>query len=231
MKPASFPALPRRRIAVDSKYKIALERLLYNRNKEVFQGQADRLYLQNEKDELEKLKQNLNQNAMMIRASFSGLVVWDDQNADIKYLPENMGNLTPDDLILKDSDKQNTAEENRGSLGLIRAEEAFTVKKDQTFARLVNNEKSWYVCCVDNKKAGRIQNGNALSLKVDGLEGLIPGMVESVQPMGDEPSLLYPLTVWLKKPFICGMSVADLIVENIEGLKIPVRSLANRNIQ
>ncbi len=210
--------------------KSALERLLYHRNKEVFQGQADRLYLQNEKDELEKLKQNLNQNAMIIRSSFSGLVVWDDQNADIKYLPENMGNLTPDDLTLKDSDKQNTAEGNGGSLGLIRAEEAFTVKKDQTFARLVNNERSWYVCCVDSKKAGRIQSGNALSLKVDGLEGLIPGMVESVQPMGDATVVTVSFNRMVEKTVHLRHVSADLIVENIEGLKIPVRSLANRNI-
>ncbi len=209
--------------------KSSLERLLYQRNKEVFQGQEDRLYLQNEKEELEKLKQNLSNSATMILSDFSGLVVWDDQTADEKYKLENIGNLTPDDLAVKDTDKTKNGEKNDGRLGLIREEEAFTVKKDQTFARLVNNEKSWYVCTADSKRAARIKAGDGLSLKIEGLEGLIPGTVESVQPMGDTSIIIVSFNRMVEKTIHLRHVQADLVIENVEGLKIPVRSLANRN--
>lgn len=211
--------------------KSALERLLYQRNKEVFQGQDDRLYLQNEKEELEKLKKNLKQNALMIQSVFSGLVVWDDQCTDPKYMLENMGNLTAEDLALKTSDNPKTVEENGSSLGYIRAEEAFTVKKDQTFARLVNNEKSWYACAIQSKAAQRLKNGDVLSLKVDGLDELIPCMVESLQPMGDDTVVTVSFNRMVEKTVHLRHVSADLVVESIEGLKIPVRSLANRNMR
>lgn len=209
--------------------KSALERLLYQRNKEVFQGQGDRLYLQNEKDELEKLKQNLSLNATMIQSEFSGLVVWDDQPVDEKYRFENIGLLTPDDLALQNSEKLKNGDAKDGGLGLIRAEEAFSVKKDQTFARLVSNEKSWFVCTADSKRAERIKAGNSVSLKLEDVEQLIPGTVESVQPMGDITTVVVSFNRLVEKTVHLRQVQADLVVESIEGLKIPVRSLANRN--
>lgn len=209
--------------------KSALERLLYQRNREVFQGQGDRLYLQNEKDELEKLKQTLNQNATMIKSDFSGLVVWDGQDVDEQYRLENIGLLTPDDLAPKDSDKQKNGEKNEGSPVLIRAEEAFPVKKDETFARLVSNEKSWFVCTADSKRAERIKAGDGLSLKIEGVEELIQGTVESVQPMGNVSIFVIAFNRMVEKTVHLRQAKADLIIESIAGLKIPVRSLANRN--
>lgn len=209
--------------------KSTLERLLYQRNREVFQGQGNRLYLQNEKDELAKLKQNLNQNATMIQSEFSGLVVWDDQPVDEKYRYENIGLLSPADLAPPNSEKQKNSNANEGGLSLIRAEEPFAVKKDQTFARLVNNEKSWFVCKADSKRAARIKAGDGLSLRLDGVEQLIPGTVESVQPMGDVTTIVVSFNRLVEKTVHLRKVQADLVVESIEGLKIPVRSLANRN--
>ncbi len=206
-----------------------LERLLYQRNREVFQGQGDRLYLQNEKSELEKLKQNLNQNATMIRSEFSGLVVWDDLPVDEKYSLENMDSLTPDDLALPNTEKTKNGDTSISKLSLIRAEEAFAVKKDQTFARLVSNEKSWFVCTADNKKAARIKAGNSLSLKLEGLEQLIPGTVESVRPAGNTTIITVAFNRLIEKTVNLRQAQADLVIESIEGLKIPVRSLTNRN--
>jgi len=209
--------------------KSTLERLLYQRNREVFQGQGDRLYLQNEKEELEKLKRNLNQNATMIRSEFSGLVVWDDQPVDEKYRIENISLLTHDDLILPNSGKQKNSDVITDRLYMIREEEAFAVKKDQTFARLVSNEKSWFVCAADSKKASRIKAGNSLSLKLEGLEQLIPCTVESVQPEGNTATIVLSFNRLIEKTVNLRHVQADLIIESIEGLKIPVRSITNRN--
>ena len=185
--------------------------------------------MQNEKEELEKLKRNLNQNATMIRSEFSGLVVWDDQPVDEKYRIENISLLTHDDLILPNSGKQKNSDVITDRLYMIREEEAFAVKKDQTFARLVSNEKSWFVCAADSKKASRIKAGNSLSLKLEGLEQLIPCTVESVQPEGNTATIVLSFNRLIEKTVNLRHVQADLIIESIEGLKIPVRSLTNRN--
>ena len=165
----------------------------------------------------------------MIQSEFSGLVVWDDQPVDEKYRFENIGLLTPDDLALQNSEKLKNGDAKDGGLGLIRAEEAFSVKKDQTFARLVSNEKSWFVCTADSKRAERIKAGNSVSLKLEDVEQLIPGTVESVQPMGDNTTVVVSFNRLVEKTVHLRQVQADLVVESIEGLKIPVRSLANRN--
>lgn len=205
-----------------------LERLLYQRNKEIFQSQGDRLYLQKEKEELDQLKQNLNKSATFIQSEFSGLVVWDHQPLDEKFNADNIELLTPEDIVPKISAKaQNKAKDNR--ISLIRAEESFTVKKDQPFARLVNNEKSWYVCVADSRRASRIKAGDRLSLKIEELDDLIPGKVETVEPMGDQCKIVISFDRMIEKTLHLRHTEADLVIESVEGLKVPVRSLTNRN--
>ena len=129
--------------------KSALEQLLSQRNKEIFSSKEDKLYLQNEKDELNKLKNQLSNNAVEIKADFSGLVIWDDLY-DEKYDPATMELLTPEELSLeniKDSEKV---------IQLKETDEYFTVKENQTIARLVNNEKTWFVCAIETKRQNRL---------------------------------------------------------------------------
>lgn len=205
--------------------KTALERLLYQRNREVLQGQGDRLYLQNEKTELEQLKDTLNRNAISVKAEFSGVVVWDSRFAEEKFTLPNMAQLTIDDLIIKN--KGTTAEQVR-SVGV---NETFPVMKDQAFSRLVNNEKSWYVCAVDSKKAERIKTGDTISLQIEGLDTQIPCAVDSIEPSGDKAIVTVSFNRMIEKTIHLRHIKADLIIESIQGLKAPVRSLANRNIR
>ncbi len=205
--------------------KTALERLLYQRNREVLQGQGDRLYLKNEKTELEQLKDTLNRNAISVKAEFSGVVVWDDRFSEEKFTPPNMAQLTIDDLIIKN--KSTTAEQVR-SVGV---NETFAVTKNQVFSRLVNNEKSWYVCAVDTKKAARLKKGDLLSMQIEGLDTQIPCNVDSIQPSGDKSIVTVSFNRMIEKTIHLRHIKADLIIESIQGLKVPVRSLANRNIR
>ncbi|NLN64226.1 MAG: hypothetical protein GX144_02235 [Clostridiaceae bacterium] len=212
--------------------KTALERLLYQRNREVFDSRSDRIYLQNEKNELEQLRQNLSKNATMLLADFSALVVWDDRPYDERFHFENINSLTLDDLTVKGTDKQNKrniTQQQENNLGTVVAGDSFAVSKDQFFARLVNNEKSWYVCVVDSKKTDGLQVGNILTLKVENTDFLIPCTVESVQPMGDLSKVVLSFNRMIEKTIDLRYVHADLILESIKGLKVPIRSLTNRN--
>lgn len=201
-----------------------LERLLYQRNKEVFEGRGDRLYLRNEKDQLDQLKQNLEKNATMIQADFSGLVVWDDIPLDEKYRHDNIEQLTPEDLKIKG--RQSAPENNLQTIGV---DEAFSVSQDQTFARLVSNDKSWYVCMVDSKKAGQIKTGDSVGLKIEELDNTIPCTVEAMQPIGDQTKVSLVFNRMVEQTVQLRNVKAELVIKSVEGLKIPVRSLANRN--
>lgn len=209
--------------------KASLERLLYQRNKEVFKSQGDRLYLQKEKEELEQLKQNLNKSATFIQSGYSGLVVWDDQPHNDKYSANNIGLLTPEDISPNTSAKAHKQDSMESRLSLLRADEAFAVSKDQPFARLVNNEKSWYVCVADSKKVSGIKEDGSLSLRLEELDSLIPCTVETVEPMGDLTKIVVSFDRMVEKTIHLRHVEAALVIKSIEGLKVPVRSLTNRN--
>jgi hypothetical protein len=207
-----------------SRIKSVLDRMLYQRNREVLQKHEGRLYLQYEKDKLEQLRKNLKANAVSIQADFSGIVVWDRQNINEKHSPEFMEQLTIDELMFKD-DMAKQQEE----VLPIGVDEAFPVSTGQAFARLINNSKSWYVCLADTGRAEEIMGGTKLSLRVDGLDETIPCIVETVQPIGDKTKIIVSFNRMIEKTVYLRNAKAELVVKSVQGLKVPVRSLINRN--
>ena len=83
-----------------------IERLLYQRNKAVFEQPDNRLYLQREKLELEQFKKTLDENAVTVRADYSGLVVWSSEEAHEKYSSENIASLTTGDLTYDEKTRE-----------------------------------------------------------------------------------------------------------------------------
>jgi len=203
--------------------KSALEQLLNQRNKEIFIAKGDKLYLQNEKDELNQLKNLLNENAVEIKAEFSGLVMWDD-TFDEKYIPDNMEKLTPEDLSSK------SKKENKNEVKFISTNEYFTAAENQTIARLVNNEKTWFVCMMDAKKAEQIKQNDVLNLKPEGMDRRFPCTVESITPAGDKSRVIFTITQMVEETIHLRNAKADLIINSIKGLKVPARSLTNINM-
>lgn len=202
--------------------KTALEQLLNKRNKEIFLAKGDKLYLQNEKDELNHLKDLINENAVEIKAEFSGLVMWDDAY-DEKYSPENMEQLTPEDLSHNSKNKEKEVK-------YINSGEYFTAAENQVIARLVNNEKTWFVCMLDAKKAEQIKQNKTFRLKIEGMDRHFPCTVESVIPEGDKIRVILAVTQLVEETVHLRSAKADLIINSIKGLKVPSRSLTNINI-
>ena len=202
--------------------KSALEQLLSQRNKEIFNSKEDKLYLQNEKDELNKLKNQLSNNAVEIKADFSGLVIWDDLY-DEKYDPAAMELLTPEELSLEN------IKDSKKVIQLKETDEYFTVKENQTIARLVNNEKTWFVCAIETKKAEQIKQNDILSLKLDGIDQRFSCTVETIQPAGDKSRIIISITRMVEETIHLRNVKADLIINSVKGLKIPSRSLTNIN--
>lgn len=203
--------------------RIVLERLLYQRNKAVFEQQDDRLYLQKEKSELEQLKKTLDEKAVTVKADYSGLVVWSSEEAYEKYAPDDISLLTTSDLTY---DEKKHA---KVSIESIAADKSFPTKKGQIFAKLINNEKSWYVCVVDNKYAQRLIAGINIVLRIDNIDIDIPCTVESVQPAGDKTKVVLSFDSMIEQTIHLRHVRADLVISSINGIKVPVRSLANRN--
>jgi hypothetical protein len=203
--------------------KATLERVINQRNREIFESSGDRLYLENEKNKLELLKRALSENAQTVQSDFSGIVVWDNSVINEKYNFNNMNELTIEDL---------TAEENKqNETRIVGYDEAFDVNKDQNFARLVNNQECWYVCAIDNKDSKKLKVGDSLSLKIEGINELIPCTVESIENFQDQDKcrVIVSFNRFIEKTVHLNNVEAQLIVESIEGLKIPQRSLTNIN--
>jgi len=200
-----------------------LERLLYQRNKAVFEQQDSRLYLQKEKSELEQLKKTLDQNAVTIKADYSGLVLWSNEETHEKYTPENIASLTTGDLTY---DEKKHA---KAGIKSTAVNKSFPVEKDKVFAKLINNEKSWFVCVVDNKYAQRLTAGKKIDLRIDNIDIDIPCTIESIQPAGDKTKVVLAFDSMIEQTIHLRHVRADLIISSISGLKVPVRSLTNRN--
>ena len=200
----------------------ALEQLLSQRNKEIFNSKDDKLYLQNEKDELYKLKNQLSDNAVEIKAEFSGLIIWDDLY-DEKYNPANMGLLSQEDLSL------DNIKDSKNAIQLEKSDDYFTVNENQIIARLVNNEKTWFVCNVVTKKAEQIKQNDILFLKLDGMDERFPCTVETIQPAEDKTRIILSITRMVEETIHQRKIKADLIINSIKGLRVPSRSLTNIN--
>lgn len=200
----------------------ALEQLIYNRNINIFQSREDKLYLKNEKEELNHYKNLLNSNSVEIISDFSGLIVWDD-SYDEKYSHDNMEQLIPEDLIIKNRKDEEYYRQ------LISINEFFEVEKDQIFARLIDNEKTWYVCVIDLKRAESIKQGDNIILKTEGLEKSFPCIVESVKAMGDKTKIILSINQMVEETVLLKHTKANLVVNSVTGLKIPLRSLTNIN--
>lgn len=201
--------------------KSSLERLLYQRNREIFESAGNRLYLENKKKELELLREKLHQSATNIIAAYSGIVVWDKEPADELYNFANIHQLTIEDLEIKEN-QQNT------NL-IVGFEQFFDIDKDQTFARLINNEISWYVCAINSKDSNKLKPGDNISLKIEGVKELIPCKVESIQPFDDKCKVIVSFNRYVENTVHLRYVKADLIVESVEGLKVPQRSITNIN--
>jgi len=206
-----------------SEIKIVIERLLYQRNKAVFEQQDNRLFLQKEKSDLEQLKKTLDEKAVTVKADYSGVVVWGSEESYEKYSPDNIPLLTTGDLAF--DEKKHT----EASINPIAADESFPIEKDQVFAKLIDNEKSWYVCAVDNKYAQRLVAGKTISLRTDNIEIDIPCTIESVQPAGDKTKVVLSFNIMVEQTIHLRHIRADLIISSISGIKVPARSLTNRN--
>jgi len=202
--------------------KATLETLLYQRNRQIFENSGDRLYLEDKKRELELLRDKLNESAVTIKAQFSGIVVWGTGSVEEKYSHDNINNLKIEDLQMFEK-----AQVKKTAVGY---EQSFDVAKDQEFARLVSNETSWYVCVINKKDGNNLKAGDKISLKIDGIKELIPCTVESTEIFEDGCKVVVSFNRYIEKTVHLRHVKADLVIESVEGLKIPQRSLTNRNI-
>jgi len=198
-----------------------LENLLYQRNRKLFEETGNRLYLEDKKRELEILQAKLNESALNVKSEFSGIVVWGVDSADGKYDVSNIQNLKPEDLIVN---------ENTGPYISAGYDQPFEVNKGQTFARLVSNETGRYVCVIGKKDSNRLKKGDDISLRIDGIKDLIPCAVESIEHFDDKSKVVVSFNRYIEKIVQYRHIKADLVIESVEGLKIPQRSLVNRNI-
>lgn len=203
--------------------RVIIERLLHQRNKAVLEQNDYRLYLKNEKSELEQLKKTLDENAVTVMADYSGVVVWSSEQAHEKYTPDNISLLTTGDLTYDEK------EHAKARLESIVVNESFPIKKDQVFAKLIDNEKSWYVCVVDNKHAHKLITGKNIMLRIDNIDIDIPCIIESVQPAGDKTKVVLSFNRMIERTIHLRHVRADLIISSMSGIKVPVRSLTNRN--
>lgn len=215
-------------IAVDKNFssieaiRKSLENLLYQRNREIFENRGNSLYVADKKRELETLKSKLNETAITVQSDFSGIVVWGVSSEDEKYTPDNMYNLGIDDLAADGSEESDVMK--------FGYEQAFDVSKDQAFARLISNDAGWYVCTINKKDSGKLKKGDGIYLKIDGINERIPCTVESMDQLGDKYRVIVSFDRYIEKVVSLRHAKANLVIASVEGLKIPQRSLINRNV-
>lgn len=185
-----------------------------------------------EKQELERLRSNIQQSVTNIYAPVSAIVSFSVDGFEEKLLPDMRNQITFEQFneIMEqgqNTDKWITPSEISG-------------QEDQPFGKLVSNDSGWIVISVAEEQGKEISvlketaalKGKELTLEleIDGLSDYIPVTVESIGSVQDGSMLItVKMDKFIEKTMDYRAVKGNIIIQSITGMKVPIRSLFNVN--
>ncbi len=186
----------------------------------------------NEKQELERLRSNIEKSVTNIYAPESAIVSYSVDGYEEKLLPEMRTQITHEKINeilekVKIPDK-----------GLTPAEIAG--QENQPFGKLVANDVGWIVLSVPEEqgkeiavlkeKAALQSQELILEMEIEGLSDYIPILVEAIGQTQDGFTIMtMRIDKYIEKTMDYRSAKGNLIIHSITGMKVPLRSLFNIN--
>jgi hypothetical protein len=188
--------------------------------------------LMQEKEELEQLKSKMQNNTQTMTASFSGLISYSVNVQDIGINEENMMDLTPESIEnLKKQEQRNST---------IASKTEITVSEGQAFGRLVMNDEAWFAFVISENDADMLIEKNTemknqskkqlVDISLDGVTDVINMEIIKISELQNGKYVVIAhMNKEIEKTLDQTTISGKLMVLNLNGLKVPVRSLFNIN--
>ncbi len=192
-------------------------------------------YLEEEKQELQRLETRMNKSVTTVRAAVPGIVCYRFDGYETVLRPDAVSNLTLGAIDMIPLDQ------NRAS-GWITPEE-IAVKIDDPYGKVVQNDASWFVFEVDAETgktvSARLESAKlakfttSMQAEIEGISGRVTFELESVTlpPEGETRALVVgKLTRRVEQTLEMRKVAGALVVQSLKGMKVPRKALINHNV-
>lgn len=209
-----------------------VNRVLESRARAILDNSSNQDKLLSEKQELDRLKSNVDKTVQSLSSPESGIVSYHCDGLEGVFSVESLNNLSVEDI--KKAVDENKIKEKSLTPSEINA------KADEPYAKLIFNDKAWIVFLVPEKQGEEISilhqkarlNDSYLSsqIELDGINERIPVVIEQVY---DKENGFCKVIAYMDKMIEKTMDYrgtkGNLVVESVTGMKVPLRSLFNIN--
>lgn len=210
----------------------SIDRVLDARANSMLENADSNSGLTKEKEELDRLKNNIDKSVTSIKAPSSGVVSYYCDGDESKWLPDTRDGVSVQ-VIDEAISKETTSEK-----WITPPEVELTEGKN--FGKLVMNDEAWLVFYVseDEGKLLSIQfdklklDNRALELEVEikGLNKRLPVIIESVIQTTDEQyRVVARMNKYIEQTMDMRGVEGSLILKNETGMKVPLESLTGEN--
>ncbi len=188
--------------------------------------------LKNEKNELERLRSNIEKSVKSISSPISGIVSYHCDGLEEQYIPEKRHDITLEQI--------NQVVEAQTTPDNWLTPPEINAKRDEVYGKLVTNDEGWITLSIPDKQGQEIAvlyekaklDNKVLTFEVeiDGFEENIPVTLEEVGEQKDDfRKLIVRMTKFIEKTMNLRSFNGNLIMQSVTGMKVPLRSLFNEN--
>lgn len=210
----------------------AMDNVLKSKAREMLEDTAVISKMQNEKDELERLRSSINSSVRSVVSPVSGVVSYFVDDTEGLYSVDRLN-----ELDIKTINEIADAEE---ALNKWITPAEINVKKDEVFCKVVENDEAWIAFTASGEDGQDIivalekakMEGTDLTyqLEIDGFEEIIPVTVESVDQGEDNIiRMTAKMNKYIEKVLDKRGFKGNLVLQQVTGMKVPLRSLFNEN--
>lgn len=209
-----------------------VNRVLESRARDILYNSSGQDRLVNEKQELDRLKGNVQKSVQSLTSPESGIVSYsNDGLEDI---------LSMDSLNIISLDQINKAiDENIFTEKSLTPSE-INAKENEPYAKLIFNDRAWIAFLVPEKQGGEISllhqraglDNKQISfhIEIDGIDERIPITIEQVRDKDHGVNIVIArMEKMIEKTMDHRAVKGDLIIKSVTGMKVPLRSLFNIN--
>ena len=217
-----------------SSLRATIDRRLNEQIRSLAQGSSTAGYLEEEKQELQRLETRMNKSVITIRAAEPGIVCYRFDGYETVLSPAGIPNLTLGAISMMPVEKV-------VETGWMTPEE-IAVKLDEPYAKIVQNEASWLVFEVDGQtgktilsrlESARLEDHTyAMEAEVEGVDGRLALQLQSVTlPQEPETRALVvgKLTRRVEQTMELRRVTGALVLQSLKGMKVPRKALLNIN--
>ncbi len=212
----------------------SINRVLDEKARSLISKETKGSYLNDEKMEMQKLENRMMKTMLPQAASQPGIVCYSFDGFESEWTPARLETLTVGAIALQPADGVD-------SHAWVTPED-MQVKKDEPYGKLVYNDVCWFAFQADAKtaktlanrlEAAKLQKTQAVVMvEIKNVSTRIPLILEAVRSDAENKGnalIIGRMTRYVEQTMELRKVSGDLILQSLEGMKVPQKALFNRN--